>query len=125
MHNAKERIVASTYNLATWVLFATHHLIMIICANLFFKIPLHLTKLLAGHKQVSLKPMHKVYERTVTSTFNLAIWFMIATYCLVMMIMCAKLCSKLITHNKVMGRTQTGTTEVYAQSLSVDCDRDL
>ena len=28
-------------------------------------------------------------------------------------------------HNKVMGRTQTGFTEVYAQSLSADCDRDL
>ena len=28
-------------------------------------------------------------------------------------------------HNKVMGRTQTGTTEVYAQSFSVECDLDL
>ena len=28
-------------------------------------------------------------------------------------------------HNKVMGPTRTGTTEVYAQSLSVDCDLDL
>ena len=28
-------------------------------------------------------------------------------------------------HNKVMGRTQTGFTEVYAYSLSADCDRDL
>ena len=26
---------------------------------------------------------------------------------------------------KVMGRTRTGTTEAYAQSLSVDCDLDL
>ena len=25
-------------------------------------------------------------------------------------------------HNKVMGWTRTGFTEVYAQSLSVDCD---
>ena len=28
-------------------------------------------------------------------------------------------------HNKVMGRTQTGFTEVFAQSLSADCDLDL
>ena len=28
-------------------------------------------------------------------------------------------------YNKVMGRTRTGTTEVYAQSLSADCDLDL
>ena len=61
MHNAKEWTVTSTYNLATWFLFATHQLIMrIICAYLFFKIPPHMTKLLARHEQVSLKPMHKV-----------------------------------------------------------------
>ena len=28
-------------------------------------------------------------------------------------------------YNKVMGLTRTGFTEVYAQSLSVDCDLDL
>ena len=28
-------------------------------------------------------------------------------------------------HNKVMGRTQTGFTEVYAQSLSAEFDLDL
>ena len=28
-------------------------------------------------------------------------------------------------HNKVMGRTLIGTTEVYAQSLSADYDLDL
>ena len=28
-------------------------------------------------------------------------------------------------HNKVMGRTQTGSTEVYAQSLGLDWDLDL
>ena len=28
-------------------------------------------------------------------------------------------------HNKVVGQTRTGFTEVYAQSLSVDCDLDL
>ena len=28
-------------------------------------------------------------------------------------------------HNKVMGRTRIGFTEVYAQSLSTDCDHDL
>ena len=28
-------------------------------------------------------------------------------------------------HNKVMSGTRTGFTEVYAQSLSADCDLDL
>ena len=28
-------------------------------------------------------------------------------------------------HNKVMDRTRTGSTEVYAQSLSLDCDLEL
>ena len=28
-------------------------------------------------------------------------------------------------HNKVIGRTQTGFTEVSAQSLSANCDLDL
>ena len=61
MHNAKERTVISTYNLEAWFLFGTHHIIMmIICANLFFKIPLRMTKLLTGHEQVSLKPMRNV-----------------------------------------------------------------
>ena len=43
-----------------------------------------------------------------------------------MMIICAKLFLNPTKHNKeVLGRTQTGTTEVYAQSLSADCDLDL
>ena len=37
----------------------------------------------------------------------------------------AKLFSNPTMHNKVMGWTQTGFTEVYAQSLSADCDLDL
>ena len=84
-----------------------------------------MTKLLAGHGQVSLKPMPKVSERTVTSTFNLLIWFLIATHHLIMIIICANLFSSPTMHNKSMGRTRTGFTEVYAQSLSVDCDLDL
>ena len=58
--------------------------------------------------------MHKVEVGTVTLTFNLAIWFMFATHCLVMMIICAKLFLNLTIHNKVMGRTRTGFTEFYA-----------
>ena len=64
-----------------------------------------MTELLAGHTQVSLKPMHKVYERTVTSTFNLVIRFLIATHRPIMIIICAKLFSNPTMHNKVMGRT--------------------
>ena len=56
---------------------------------------------------------------------DLATWFLFATHCLVVMIICAKLFSNPTMHNKVMGRTRTGSTEVNAQSLSVDCDLDL
>ena len=41
------------------------------------------------------------------------------------MIIRAKLFSNPTMHNKVMSRTRTGFTEVYAQSLSGDCDLDL
>ena len=63
--------------------------------------------------------------RTVTLTFDLATWFLFATHCLVKIIICAKLFLNLTMNNKVMGRTRTGTYEVSAQSLSVDCDLDL
>ena len=59
--------------------------------------------------------------QTVTLTFDLATWFLFATNCLAMITICAKLFLNPTMHNKVMGRTQTGFTEVYAQSLSVDC----
>ena len=50
---------------------------------------------------------------------------LVHTHRLVMMTICATLFSNPTMHNKVMGRTQTGSTEVYAQSLSADCDFDL
>ena len=69
------------------------------------KIPPCMTKLLAGHEQVSLKNMHKVKERTVTLTFNLAAWFLSATHRLITIIICAKLFLNPTMHDKVMGRT--------------------
>ena len=59
-----------------------------------------MTKLLAGHKQVLPKPMHKV----LTLTSDLATWFLFATYPLVMMIFCAKLFTDPTMHAKVMGQ---------------------
>ena len=56
---------------------------------------------------------------------NLATWFLFATHYLVMIIFCSKLYLNPTMHNKVMGRTRTGFTEVYAQSLSANCDLDL
>ena len=47
------------------------------------------------------------------------------THHLVMMIICAKLFLNPTMHNQVMGRPQTGFTEVYAKSFSADCDLDL
>ena len=59
-------------------------------------------KVWARHKQVLLKPMH--YVLTVTLTFGLATWFLFATYPLVMMIVCAKLCINPTMHDKVRGQ---------------------
>ena len=84
-----------------------------------------MTKLLAGHEQVSLKSMHKVKEQTWTLTFNLATWFFFLTHHHIMIIICAKLISNPTMHNKVIGRTRTGFSEDYAQSLSANCDLDL
>ena len=86
----------------------------------YFQIPPCITKLWVGHEQVSLKSMHKIEVRTVILTFDLATWFLFMTHCLVMMIICAKLFSNPMMHNKVMGWTGTGFTDVYAQSLSAD-----
>ena len=91
----------------------------------YFQIPPCITKLWFGHEQVSLKYMHKVKVRTVTLTFDLATWLMFATHSLVMMVICATLFLNPTMHDKVMGRTRTGFTELYAQSLSADCDLDL
>ena len=73
----------------------------------------------------TLRSMHKVLVLTVTLNFVLATWFLFATHCLVVLIIYAKLFLNPTLHNKVTGRTRTGSTEVYAQSLSVDCDLDL
>ena len=62
---------------------------------------------------------------TVTLTFDLAIQFLLATYHRVIMIIFTKLFSNPTMHNKVMGLTRPGFTEVYAQSLSANCDLDL
>ena len=42
-----------------------------------------------------------------------------------MIVICAKLFLNHTMHNKVMGRSRTGFTEVYPQSSSADCDLDL
>ena len=117
--------MTSTFNLVIWFLIATHCLIMIIICAILFQTPPRITKLWIGHKQVSLKSMHKVQVQTVTLTFDLATWVLFATHFLVMMVICAKLFSNPIMHNKIMGLTRTGFAEVYAQSLSADSDLEL
>ena len=63
-----------------------------------------MTNLLAGHEQVLLKPMHKVKEHTLTLTFKLVIWFLIAAHCLIMIIVCAKLFSNPTMHGSDTNR---------------------
>ena len=112
-----------TFDLATWFLFATHRLVMIIiCAKLFSNPTMH-SKVMGRTQTGSTE----VYAQCLSADYDLdlATWFLFMTHCLVMMITCAKLFSIPTMHNKVMGRTRTGPTEVYAQSLSVNCDLNL
>ena len=59
-------------------------------------------KVMGWTQHVLLKPMHKVL--TVTLTFDLATWFLLVTYPLVMMIICAKLFINPTMHDKSMGQ---------------------
>ena len=61
----------------------------------------------------------------VTLTFDLATFFLVMTHSFVMMLICAKLFSNSIMHNKGMCWTQPGVTEAYAQSLSATCGFDF
>ena len=117
--------VTLTFDLATWFLFVTHWLVMIIiCAKLFSN-PTMLNKVM-GRTQTGFT---EVYAQSlsvdVTLTSDLATWSLFTTYRLVMMIICAKLFSNPTVHNKFMGQTQTGFTAVYVQNLSADCDLNL
>ena len=85
-----------------------------------------MTKLLARHEQDLIEAYAQSLRGTVTSTFNLVISFLVATHRLnIMIIICAKLFLNPTLHNKVMGRTRTCFTEVYAQSLRADFDLNL
>ena len=50
---------------------------------------------------------------------------LVTTQLVVTKLICAKLISNPTMHDKVVGRTRTGFTQVYAQSLSAYCDLDL
>ena len=62
----------------------------------------------------------EVYAQSLSADcdldLDLATLFLFATHILVMIIICAILFSSLTMHNKVMGLTRTGLTEVYARS---------
>ena len=110
------------FNLVIWFLIATHRLIIIICAKLFSNPTMHNKDM--GRTRTGFT---EVYAQTYSADcdLDLATWFLFATCHLVMMIICAYLFSNPTINNKVTGRTRTGFTEVYAQSLSADCDLDL
>ena len=97
---------------------------MIICAKLFWNPSLH-NKVMCRTQTCSTE----VYAQSLSVECDLDLWpsdmVLFATHRLVKMIICAKLFWNPTVHNKVMGRTRTGFTEVYAQSLSADCDLDL
>ena len=114
-----------TFNLATWFLFATHRLIVIIiCAKLFSNPTTH-NKVMGRNRTSFTGLCSKFKVRTVTLTSDLAAWFLFATHYLIMIIICAKLFSNSAMYNKFMRRTRIGFIETYAQSLSADFDLDL
>ena len=95
------------------------------CAKLFINPTIH-DKVIMGWAQTGFTEAYgQSLEQTVTLTFDLATRFLFPTHCLVMKIICAKLFSNPIMHQKVIGWTQTEVTEAYAQSLSADNDLDL
>ena len=103
--------------------FVTHRLVMmIICAKLWSNLTMH--NKVMGRTRTGSTEVY-AHSLSVDCDLDLVIWFLFMTHHLVMMIICAKLFSNPTMHNKVMGRTRTGFTEVYAQSLSADCDLDL
>ena len=97
---------------------------MIICAKFILNPTMH-NKVMVRTRTGSTE----VYAQSLSADCDLnldpATCFLFTTHCLVVMIICAKLFSNPSMHNKVMGQTRTGSTEVYAQSLSADCDLDL
>ena len=97
---------------------------IIICAKLFLNPTMH-NKVMGRTRTGFTEVYAQSLVRSVTLTFDLATWFLFKTHRLVTIIICAKLFSKTTMHNKVMGRTRTGFTEVYGQSLSADCNLDL
>ena len=93
-------------------------------AKIFSNPTMH-SKLMGRTRTIFTEVYAQNLMRTVTLTFDLATWFLFVTHRLVIMIICAKLFLNPTMHNEVMGRTQTGFTDVYAQSFSADCDLDL
>ena len=118
-------IVTLTFNLATWFLFVTHRLIMIIiCAKLFLN-PTMNNKVMGRTRTGFIEVYAQSLNADCDLDLDLVTWFLFVTYRLVMMIINAILFSNPTMHNKVMSRTRTGFTEVYAQSLGADCNLDL
>ena len=73
------------------------------CAKSFINPTIH-DKVIMGWTQTGFTEAYgQSLEQTVTLTFDLATWFLISSHCLVLKIICAKLFSNPIMHEKVMG----------------------
>ena len=108
------------FNLATWFMFATHRLIMIILsAKLLSNPSMHnkgMSRTRTGFTDLCTK-----FNADYDLDLRPSAWFLLATHLSVMMIICAELLENPTMHNKVMGRTQPGFTEICTQRLSADC----
>ena len=93
------------------VLFATHCLVMtIICAKSFLNPTMH--NKVMGRTRTGFT---EVYAQSLSLTFELATWFLFVTYCLVMMIISAKLFSNTILYGLVMARTRFWNTHTQVR----------
>ena len=87
-----------------------HHLVMmIICAKLFINPTIH-GKLMSRIVTGFIEAYAQSLRANCDFDFELATWYLLATHCLILMIIYAKL------FHEVMGRTKTGVTEAFAQS---------
>ena len=123
-----------TFYLATWFLFAPYYFVMItICARLFLNTTMHNNVM--GWTRTGVTDVYArlcIMIRTVTLTFDLAIWFLLEKHCLVKIIICAKLffqddylcqiifkiplCTAKLWRDTILEHTKTHTDRVNSRS---------
>ena len=114
-----------TYDPATWFLFATYHLIMMIICVTFFKNPTTHDKVIGRTRTGFTEAYAQSLRSDCDLDFNLTTWPLFAIHRLILIIICAKLFSNSTMHNTVIWVGHEQVSLIFAQSFSADCDLDL